>query len=290
MPLNEDILKARTLIEALPYIKRFAGKTVLVKYGGSLLSNDPRINSLANDIALLRCVGIKPVVVHGGGREIAKWLKKFGKEPRIVDGQPFTDAETLEIIDMVLSGNISNSIVTSLNRCGVAAVGLSGRDAQIFTTRRIKTEQQKDLGFVGEIESINATLLESLISQNYVPVISSVGISRDHAILNVDSDLVAAGIASALKADKLIFLSSAEGITENRKLLEFLDLSEAGRLLARENLNPGTKMKLQAAIQAIKGGVTNVHIISGATEHAVMLEIFTDKGIGTMITNQKMRI
>jgi len=290
MSLAENISKANILVEALPYIKRFAGKTIVVKYGGSLLSNRAVIDSLARDIALLRYVGMKPVIVHGGGQEIQRWLKKLGKEPKVVDGQPFTDAETLEIIDMVLTGHVSNFIVSSLTRCGVKALGLSGRDAQIFTTRRIKTDKQKDLGFVGEVESTDVSLLHKLADDNYVPVLSSVGLSRDGTILNVESDHVAASIASSLKAVKLIYLTSSEGLLKGRSLLEEIDLPEAEQLLKTEEMKPGMQLKLRATIQALKGGVSNIHIINGNVEHAVLLEVFTDKGIGSMISNEKMRV
>ncbi|MCO6430439.1 MAG: acetylglutamate kinase [Deltaproteobacteria bacterium] len=290
MSLAEEIVKAQTLVEALPYIKRFSQKIVVVKYGGSLLSSPKQLVSLADDIALLRYVGIRPVVVHGGGQEINKWLDRIGKKPRMVEGQPFTDAETLQMIDMVLSGNISNAIVTSLGRVGVRAVGLSGRDANLFTTRRIKTPKQKDLGYVGEIESTDVTLPSSLVDQGYVPVISSVGVSRDGSVLNVDSDLVASSMAAALRASKLIYLASSSGISKGKRLIEFLDLSEAEDLLNSAELSSSLQIKLSAAVAAIKGGVTDVHIISGTVERSLLLEIFTDKGIGTMVTNRKMKI
>lgn len=290
MSLVDHITKAKTLVEALPYIKKFSGKTIVVKYGGSLLSNKKSIEQLSHDVALLRFVGMKPIIVHGGGREIDKWLKRFGKEPRLVDGEQFTDAETLEIIDMVLSGNISNTIVSSLTRCGVRAIGLSGRDGQLFTTRRIKSDRHRDMGYIGEIESIDPTVLLPILDKNYIPVISSVGMSREGSVLNVESDFVAAKVASALKAEKLFYLTSTKGIEHDGSLKEYLDLNEAEKLIESQELKPSASLKLRATIMALKGGVTDVHIISGNTDHSVLLEIFTDKGIGTMISNQKMRI
>jgi acetylglutamate kinase len=290
MDENKNSFQAKTLVEALPYIRQFAGQTIVVKYGGSIVSQQKAIESLANDIALLRFVGIKPVIVHGGGGIIQKWLKRFGKEQRIVDGEPHIDAETLEIIDMVLTGNVSNFIVSSLTKCGVRALGLSGRDAQIFTPRRIKYAPKKDLGYMGEIESTEVKLINKLIEDNYVPVISSVGISRDGTILNVESDFVAAVLASSLRATKLIYLSSKEGISDGGELLGMLDLVELEELIKKETPDASLSYKLKAALAALKGGVKDVHIISGIKEHAVLLEIFTDQGIGTMITNQKMKI
>lgn len=287
---TENIFQAKTLVEALPYIKRFSGQTVVIKYGGSIVSAEKVVESLADDVALLRFVGIKPVIVHGGGGIIQKWLKKFGKEQRIVDGQPFIDAETLEIIDMVLTGNVSNFIVSSLTKCGVKALGLSGRDAQIFTTRRIKYSPKKDLGYMGEVESTDVTLINKLLADNYVPVISSVGLTRDGTILNVESDFVAAILAANLKASKLIYLSSHHGIRQDGKLLAMLDLPGLENLISGAALDISSLLKLKAALAALKAGVTDVHIIGGAAEHAVLLEMFTDKGIGTMITNQKMAI
>lgn len=286
----ENSFQAKTLVEALPYIKRFSGQTLVIKYGGSIVSQENVVESLANDIALLRFVGIKPVIVHGGGGIIEKWLKRFGKEQRIIDGQPFIDAEALEIIDMVLTGNVSNFIVSSLTQSGVKALGLSGRDAQIFTTRRIKYSPKKDLGYMGEIESTDVTLINKLIADNYVPVISSVGLSRDGTILNVESDFVAAVLASHLKATKLIYLSSHSGINWGDSLLDFLDLPQLEEIIKSKKLDVSLAYKLQAALAALKGGVKDVHVISGITEHAVLLEVFTDRGIGTMITNQKMKI
>ena len=290
MPEIENTFQAKTLVEALPYIRRFSGQTIVIKYGGSIVSQENAIETLANDVALLRFVGIKPVIVHGGGGIIHKWLKRFGKEQRIVDGEPFIDAETLEIIDMVLTGNVSNFIVSSLTKKGVKALGLSGRDAQIFTTRRIKYAPKKDLGYMGDIESTDVKLINKLIEDNYVPVISSVGLSRDGTILNVESDFVAAVLASALKATKLIYLSSKDGISKDSNLLEMLDFVELEELIKEANFDASLSYKLKAALDALKGGVKDVHIISGIQEHSVLLEIFTDKGIGTMITNQKMKI
>ena len=287
---KENNFQASTLVEALPYIKRFAGQTIVIKYGGSIVSKEKTIESLAKDVALLRFVGIKPIIVHGGGGIIQKWLKKLGKEQKVVDGEPVIDAETLEIIDMVLTGNVSNFIVTSLTKSGVRALGLSGRDAHIFTPRRIKYAPKKDLGYMGEIESTDVNLINKLLIDNYVPVISSVGVSRDGTILNVESDFVAAVLASALKADKLIYLSSKDGFSDESGFSELLDLSELEKLIKKEISDPSLSYKLKAAALALKGGVKDVHIISGLKEHAVLLEMFTDKGIGTMITNQKMRI
>jgi acetylglutamate kinase len=281
---EKQIEKAETLVEALPYIKKFRGETIVIKYGGSIMNDDSLKKKFASDIVLLKYVGINPVVVHGGGKEISRWMEKIGKEPSFVDGQRVTDAETMEITEMVLSGKINNEIVTLINSIGGNAVGLSGKDANLFTAKKITGKDQKDLGFVGEIVKTNEGLLNTLQSANYIPVVSSVGQSLEGETLNMNADNVAAGLAIALHAQKLIYLTDIQGISKEGKFLEHITLFDAEELLNHPDIKGGMKPKLSCSVKALQQSVKDVHIINGLIAHAVLLEVFTDYGIGTMIS------
>jgi len=287
--LQKEIAKAKILTEALPYIQKFRGKTVVVKYGGSLMFDDNLKQRFASDISLLKLVGLNPVIVHGGGKEISHWLKKLGKESVFIDGLRFTDAETMEVTEMVLSGKINSEVVSFINRAGGKAVGLSGKDASLFTAKKIRTKDDKDLGFVGDIERTDTAILEHLCARDFIPVISSVASNLEGETLNLNADYVAAGIAGALGALKLVYLTDVDGISAGGNLLQLIDLQESKQLLSHPDIQGGMLPKLECAIRAIEQGVQFVHIINGSVEHAVLLEMFTDLGIGTMLVSEKKK-
>ena len=275
--------KAITLVEALPYIKQFSGRIMVIKYGGSLMINESLRETFAKDIVLLRYVGIKPVIVHGGGKEITKWMKKLGKEAVFIDGQRFTDKETMELTEMVLSGKVNNEIVSLLNQNGGKAVTLSGKSANIFKARRIRSKKDQDLGLVGTIESVDTKLIHTLCDDGYIPVISSVGSDRNGETLNLNADNVASAVARYLECKKLIYLTDVDGLMVDKRLVSLLDYKQAQDLLLHPDIQGGMLPKLECSMAAINGGVESVHIINGSVVHAVLLEIFTDGGIGTMV-------
>jgi len=278
------IEKAKILLEALPYIRKFHHKTIVIKYGGSLMEHHEYKRLFAEDIVLLKYVGLNPVVVHGGGKEISRWIKKVGKETVFIDGLRYTDEETMEITEMVLSGKINSEVVTLINEFGGNAVGLSGKSAHLFTANRITGKNNEDLGQVGEIDQLNISVIQLLSEKGYIPVISSVGISKNGESLNMNADHVAAGIAKALEAHKLIFLTDVEGVLHNGELISSLSLKEAQELMKHPDIKGGMIPKLACSMDAIADGVGHVHIINGMIEHSVLLELFTDVGIGTMIS------
>lgn len=281
---NDKKNKAITLVEALPYIKQFSGKIMVIKYGGSLMVNEALRETFAKDVVLLRYVGIKPVIVHGGGKEITKWMKKLGKEAVFIDGQRFTDKETMELTEMVLSGKVNNEIVSLLNQHGGKAVTLSGKSANIFNAKRIRSKKDQDLGLVGTIESVDTRLIYTLCDDGYIPVISSVGSDQKGETLNLNADNVASAVARYLESKKLIYLTDVDGLMVEKKLVSKLSEHDAEDLLLHPDVQGGMLPKLECSLAAVKGGVESVHIINGATEHAVLLEMFTDRGIGTMVS------
>ncbi|MGC6366527.1 MAG: acetylglutamate kinase [Candidatus Marinamargulisbacteria bacterium] len=281
---NDKKNKAITLVEALPYIKQFSGKIMVIKYGGSLMVNEALRETFAKDVVLLRYVGIKPVIVHGGGKEITKWMKKLGKEAVFIDGQRFTDEETMELTEMVLSGKVNNEIVALLNQHGGKAVTLSGKSANIFNAKRIRSKKDQDLGLVGSIESVDTRLIHTLCDDGYIPVISSVGSDRNGDTLNLNADNVASAVARYLECKKLIYLTDVDGLMVEKKLVSQITEQEAEDLLLHPDVQGGMLPKLECSLAAVKGGVESVHIINGSTEHAVLLEMFTDRGIGTMVS------
>ena len=285
--LQKEIAKAKTLTEALPYIQKFRGETVLVKYGGSLMVDDHLKRLFASDISLLKLVGMNPIIVHGGGKEISSWLKRIGKESVFIDGLRYTDPETMELTEMVLSGKINSEVVSYLNRAGAKAVGLSGKDADLFTAKKIRTKDDRDLGLVGDIESTDISLLTNLCKQGYVPVVSSIAENEKGETLNLNADYVASGLAAAVGALKLIYLTDVDGVKVGGNLLHSIDLTEAAQLLTHPEVTGGMVPKLECAMRAIQDGVRHVHIINGSVEHAVLLEMFTDTGVGTMLLERK---
>lgn len=284
---QDRIEKAKVLLEALPYIRRFTGKTIVIKYGGSLMVHDDLKEKFAADIVLLKYIGFNPVIVHGGGKEISKWMTKMGKEAVFIDGLRVTDSETMEITEMVLSGKINNEIVSMINKQGGKAVGLSGKDANLFTAEQIKSKSNQDLGFVGDIHDVDITLLNTLSNNGYIPVISSIGQNVKGESLNMNADHVAERIAESLMAHKLILLTDVQGLKINGELQTDLSLEKAKEYLSHPDVQGGMLPKLTCATRAIDEGVEQVHIINGVIEHAVLLEVFTDTGIGTMVSRKK---
>lgn len=284
---NKEIEKAKILNEALPYIKKFQGKTIVIKYGGSIMNDEHLRNIFAEDVVLLKLVGLNPIIVHGGGKEISKWIEKIGKQTKFIEGLRYTDEETMEITEMVLSGKLNSELVSLINRMGGKAVGLSGKDAGLFISEKIKSEKGEDLGLVGEITSCNAKLIELLSSNGYIPVLACISENNDGDTLNLNADHVASAISEALKALKLLYLTDVDGIKIEDKLVNDLSLYEAEQLLKHPDISGGMIPKLRYSMNAIKGGVDTVQMINGTIEHAVLLELFTDKGIGTKISYNK---
>ena len=291
--MQKLINKAQTLVEALPYIKDFHGKTVVVKYGGSLGKED--LSNFARDLALMKYVGIKPVVVHGGGPQIAENLKKQGIESQFISGLRVTDEKTMEVVEMVLVGKVNQEITSAIQKQGVKAVGLSGKDGKSITAKKadlrkiakengFKTLPEADLGMVGEVKSINPLLINTLENNGYIPVIAPIGCDKEGNTYNINADHVAGKIAGALKAAKLILLTNVPGILDkNKKLISSLTEQRAKELIENETISKGMIPKVTCAVESLHDGVEKVHIIDGTIPRAVILEIFTDSGIGTEI-------
>lgn len=281
------IKRAEVIIEALPYIKKFHGQTFVIKYGGAAMTDEAIKKNVAEDIMLLKYIGINPVVVHGGGPQITEWLKKIGKKSTFIDGLRVTDSETMEIAEMILAGKISKSIVQSLTQEGAKAVGLSGKDGSLIEAKKKIFKNKKgefiDLGQVGEVVRINRGLLDTLIEKDYIPVISSIAVDQKGLDFNINADDAAAAIAGALGASKLITLTDVPGVLKNNHLVSRLGEKEAKKMIAKNIITGGMVPKVKSALLAIGKKVKTVHIINGKIPHAVLLEIFTDTGIGTMI-------
>jgi acetylglutamate kinase len=285
--------KAKILIEALPYIRRFYGKTIVIKYGGSSMEEEGVRRSFALDIVLLKYIGINPVIVHGGGPQINEMLKKIGKKSQFIEGMRVTDDETMDIVEMVLVGRVNKEIVNLINQQGGKAVGLSGKDGQLIAAKKMKLSRSQgadqppemiDIGLVGEVKSVNPGVIEVLMKDNFIPVIAPVGAGEEGQTYNINADLVAGKVASALKADKLILLTDVEGVMDERKqLIPTLVSQKAKKLISQQIISSGMIPKVNCCLNALEEGVTKTHIINGTVEHAVLLEIFTDVGIGTQI-------
>lgn len=277
---------AAVLIEALPYLKQFYGKTIVVKYGGNAMIDEDLKMQVMQDIALLHYVGIRTILVHGGGPEISAMMKQMGHESTFIAGLRVTDATTMEIVEMVLTGKTNKAIVTMLNRQGAKAVGLSGKDANLIQAYRMESPHG-DLGFVGEVAQVNPEILHLLSENGYIPVISSVAIGPDGASYNVNADHVAGHIAAAVGAAKLVLLTDVEGLyadyADKSSLIQRMDTDQAAEMIASGAAERGMIPKLEACIAAIEGGVSRAHLIDGRQPHSLLIEIFTDTGIGTMI-------
>jgi acetylglutamate kinase len=280
------IEKADVLLEALPYIRRFAGKVMVVKYGGHVMESEELKDSFAQDVALLKYVGMHPVIVHGGGPQIDAALKQAGIEPRFVRGLRVTDAETMNIVEMVLVGKINSEIVTMLNRHGGHAVGLSGKDDELIVVRKRKAGE--DLGFVGEVVGVNARIIESL--QGFIPVIAPVAAGSDGATYNINADLVAGKVAEALHAEKLILLTDVEGVKgRDGALMDTLPADTATELIREGVIAGGMIPKIECCLEAIRSGVRQAHVIDGRVRHALLLEVLTSRGVGTEIVPRATR-
>ncbi len=292
--MDESMEKVQAIVEALPYIKEFHGSCMVIKIGGNAMVSEGMLEKTIRDILLLYFVGIRPVVVHGGGPEISEKMEKFGIKPKFVDGLRITDEATLEVVEMVLDGKINSKIVTTFIKHGGKAVGLSGRDGLLVIARKKvkkKVEGSReviiDLGYVGETEYVNPEILQILMDNGFIPVISPVAADLEGRLYNINADIVAGNIAAALKAKKLIVLTDVSGILRDlndpNSLVSRMSVSELEDMLRSGKLAGGMVPKAEAVIQALKGGVEKAHIINGSKEHAILLELFTKKGIGTMV-------
>lgn len=286
--------KASILVEALPYIQEFYGKTIVIKYGGNAMVSDALKDKVMQDIALMKYVGIRPVIVHGGGPEITGFLKKVGKQSSFVAGLRVTDAETVEIAEMVLDGKINSEIVTLLNQRGARAVGLSGKDAGLIRARKKlahvyenEAEKEVDIGYVGEVEAMNVSVIKDLLDRDYVPVVAPIGVGQDGESYNINADYVAAGIAGALAAEKLLLLTDIEGIykdfDDKSSFLSTIRMQEARDYIKVGRIAGGMIPKVEACLRALEGGTRKTHIIDGRLAHSLILELFTSTGIGTQV-------
>ena len=284
--MEEYIGKAKILVEALPYIKRFYNKTVVVKYGGSAMINPQIKETVMQDIALMRLVGMHPVVVHGGGPEINTFLDKLEIPSHFIHGLRVTDDAAMEIVEMVLAGKVNKAIVTDIERQGVKSVGISGKDGGILKARKIDKDGV-DYGCVGEVEEVDPALIQSLIEDGFVPVIAPIGKDNQGRTYNINADYAAVAIAGALKAEKLVFLTDVKGVMRDMQdpnsIMSFLRAEKVPELIADGTISGGMIPKVECCMAAVKKGVNNVHILDGRVEHCLILEIFTPEGIGTMI-------
>ena len=285
--------KAKVLAEALPYIRRFHGKTIVVKYGGNAMTDDRLKASYAHDIVLLKLVGMNPVVVHGGGPQIEQLLTRLGKKGEFIQGMRVTDAETMDVVEMVLGGQVNKEVVTLINQAGGRAVGLTGQDGGFVRARKMvlasgnKEGEVPDLGQVGEIASIDPGVIETLENGGFIPVVAPIGVGEDGQSYNINADLVAGKLAEVLKAEKLVVLTNTPGVLDkDGKLLTGLTPKKIDELAADGTISGGMLPKIESALDAARGGVKSVHIIDGRVEHAVLLEILTEEGVGTLIRSK----
>lgn len=289
---KEALNIANVLTEALPYIRRFIGKTIVVKYGGNAMVDDALTQSFAQDVALMKLVGMNPVVVHGGGPQIGALLEKLGIQSEFIAGMRVTDAPTMDVVEMVLGGTVNKAIVSLLNQAGGKAIGITGKDGDLIQARKMLMRDSNgvllDIGFVGEVERINRDVVDTLVNSDFIPVIAPVGFGVDGQSYNINADLVAGKVAEALHAEKLMLLTNVAGLQDKAgNVLTGLSTKQVDALIADGTIYGGMLPKIQCALDAVKGGVTSSHIIDGRVEHAVLLEIFTDSGVGTLITNNQ---
>ena len=284
--MKQKAEQAEILVQALPYIRQYHGKTVVIKYGGNAMTDESLKETVTKDIVLLHYVGMRPVVVHGGGPEITDLMKRVGKEPNFVNGLRVTDAETMELVEMVLAGKTNKSIVSLINRQGGKAVGLSGKDANLLVAKKAMPGGV-DLGQVGAISEVNTGIIETLVEEGYIPVIASVAVGERGESYNVNADHVAGEIAAALDAAKLVILTDVLGVyrdfSDKTSLISELSVAQASELVKSGKVEKGMIPKVEACVTAVRGGVEKAHIIDGTIPHALLMELFTDKGIGTMI-------
>ncbi|HIU02962.1 MAG TPA: acetylglutamate kinase [Candidatus Onthocola gallistercoris] len=283
--MEKYLQKANVLIEALPYIQRFNRKIIVVKYGGSAMVDEELKRNVIKDVTLLKLVGFKPIIVHGGGKEISQWVGKIGKEPQFINGLRVTDAETMEIAEMVLN-KVNKGLVQLVQQLGVKAVGISGKDGGLLTVEK-KYSNGQDIGYVGEITEVNPKVLFDLLSDDFLPIVCPIGLDKDFNTYNINADDAACAIAKAVNAEKLAFLTDIEGVYKDPKdpatLISELSIEDAHGLIADGYIGGGMLPKLNNCIDAIDNGVSRVHILDGRIPHCLLLEIFTNKGIGTAI-------
>lgn len=301
MPLTRDsaMNTAKVLSEALPYLQRFVGKTIVVKYGGNAMIDDELKNSFARDMVMLKLVGINPIVVHGGGPQIGDLLAKLNIESRFVNGMRVTTSETMDVVEMVLGGLVNKDIVNLINQNGGKAIGLTGKDGQLLQARKLHVTKSSpelekpeiiDIGHVGEVAHINTAVLEMLTDSDFIPVIAPIGVGEDGASYNINADLVAGKVAEVLKAEKLILLTNIAGLMDKEgQILTGLTTQQVDDLIEDGTIYGGMLPKIQCALDAVHAGVNSAHIIDGRVAHSTMLELFTDEGVGTLITNSRSK-
>jgi len=284
---------AKVLTEALPYIQKFNCKTVVVKYGGNAMTDAELKSSFARDIVLMKSVGMNPIVVHGGGPQIGDTLKKIGKESEFVGGMRITDGETMDVVEMVLGGLVNKQIVNLIHQHGGNAIGLTGKDGSLISAKKLKhdfepTSEIIDLGHVGEVDKIDTSVIELLVEGDFIPVIAPIGVGKDGFSYNINADLVAGSIAQALNAEKLILLTNTEGLLDSDgKLLTGLTSKDVNQLIKDKVIHGGMLPKINCALTAVQSGVKSAHIIDGRVAHAVLIEVFSDSGVGTLIVNNE---
>lgn len=287
--MQQYLDKAQVLIEALPYIQRFNRKIIVVKYGGSAMIDEDLKKQVIEDVTLLKLVGFKPIIVHGGGKEISRWVNKVGMEPKFINGLRVTDADTMEVAEMVL-GKVNKSLVQHVEELGVRAIGISGKDGGLLKVEK-KYSDGQDIGYVGEVKEVNAEILYDLLEKDFLPIVCPVGLDDEYQTYNINADDAACAIARAVKAEKLAFLTDIEGVYKDpqdpKSLISELQVDEAEKLITDGYIGGGMLPKLQNCIDAIENGVSRVHILDGRIPHCLLLEIFTNKGIGTAILNEE---
>lgn len=288
---------ARVLTEALPYIQRFTGKTMVLKFGGNAMVDPELHESFARDVVLMKLVGMNPVVVHGGGPQIGSLLKKLNIHTEFVNGMRVTDAETMDVVEMVLGGSVNKEIVSSINRNGGKAIGVTGKDGQLIRAHQLKVTRYSpeldaseivDIGHVGEVDQIDTEVLNLILGSNFIPVIAPIGVDAAGRTYNINADLVAGKLAQVMQAEKLMLLTNVAGLLDREgNILTGLSTAQVDGLIADGTITGGMLPKIGCALEAVKSGVASAHIIDGRVPHAVLLEIFTDEGIGTLITNRR---
>ncbi|MGH1485241.1 MAG: acetylglutamate kinase [Cellvibrionaceae bacterium] len=294
---------ANVLTEALPYIQRFTGKTIVVKFGGNAMVDEALQNSFARDIVLMKLVGMNPVVVHGGGPQIGAVLEKLNIESRFVDGMRVTDGATMDVVEMVLGGAVNKNIVNLINRNGGKAIGITGKDGQLIRAKKLSVKRSLvdsestgmtapeiiDIGHVGEVSAVNVSVIDMLVNSDFIPVIAPIGVGDEGESYNINADLVAGKIAEVLQAEKLMLLTNVEGLQDKKgDVLTGLTTQQVDDLIEDGTIYGGMLPKIACALDAVKSGVVSAHIIDGRVAHAVLLEIFTDEGVGTLISNKKL--
>jgi acetylglutamate kinase len=301
MSLNrEDALNiAQVLTEALPYIQRFTGKTLVVKFGGNAMVDPELHESFARDVVLMKLVGMNPVVVHGGGPQIGALLEKLNIQTEFVDGMRVTDAQTMDVVEMVLGGSVNKEIVASINRNGGKAIGVTGKDGQLIRAKKLKVTRHSpeldapeiiDIGHVGEVDQIDTQVLNVFLDSDFIPVIAPIGVGDDGSTYNINADLVAGKLAQVMQAEKLMLLTNVAGLLDKKgEILTGLTTGQVDQLVEDGTIHGGMLPKIRCALEAVKSGVTSAHIIDGRVPHAVLLETFTDEGMGTLITNKRGR-